>query len=328
MEDCKLSIIIPAFNVESYLERCILSCETQDIPKETYEVIIIDDGSSDSTLQVARRLETQYSNLRVYSQNNQGQSVARNLGIDKALGEYVWFVDSDDYIESNCLSKIIGLLEIHQLEILSFLMNVFSKDGSFSVSQPERFEFNRVYDGEYLVLNGVLEGSVCSRIFKRTFIKSKDLSFFPHIIHQDSEFTIRAFSLVRRMMFISEAYYYYYYNAESSTRCQSYEKVKKAHLSDAQVAYNIQLFAQTHEEFSDQLRQCLIQKSRSILVGRFISYLTLKSEFKRQIINDFIATCKSLGVYPLSKNKLNLKNTLIISIINIEKLYRWIVNLK
>jgi hypothetical protein len=98
------------------------------------------------------------------------------------------------------------------------------------------------------------------------------------------------------MMFISEAYYYYYYNAESSTRCQSYEKVKKAHLSDAQVAYNIQLFAQTHEEFSDQLRQCLIQKSRSILVGRFISYLTLKREFKRQINKDFLATCKSLGL--------------------------------
>ena len=96
-----LSIIIPVYNVEKYVEKCIRSCENQDIPKENYEVIVVNDGSPDGSLAIVERLANEFSNIKVINQENKGLSMARNTGLEAAKGEYVWFVDSDDWIEEN-----------------------------------------------------------------------------------------------------------------------------------------------------------------------------------------------------------------------------------
>ena len=102
----QLSIVIPIYNVEKYLYTCLLSIMTQDIPLTDYEVILINDGSSDGSLVIAERFAAQYSNIRLISQENRGLSGARNRGIEEAQGEYIWFIDSDDYIEIDCISVL------------------------------------------------------------------------------------------------------------------------------------------------------------------------------------------------------------------------------
>ena len=95
-EDIKISIIVPVYNVKEYLRECLESLVNQSF--ENYEIIIINDGSTDGSDLICQKYKERYENIRYYSQSNKGQSAARNLGVRKSKGEYILFVDSDDYI--------------------------------------------------------------------------------------------------------------------------------------------------------------------------------------------------------------------------------------
>ena len=105
-----LSIIIPVYNVEPFVEKCIRSCEAQDASKDDYEIVVVNDGSKDNSVDVVNRVANEFENIRVLSQPNAGLSAARNTGMREAKGEYYMFVDSDDWIAENCLTKLIGKL--------------------------------------------------------------------------------------------------------------------------------------------------------------------------------------------------------------------------
>ena len=119
-----LSIIIPAYNAESYLRRCIDSIFKQEINKNEFEVIIIDDGSQDKSYDIALAIASEHKNIFVYTQRNSGQAVARNIGLEKAKGKYVMFVDSDDYLIENTILKVLDIAEENQLEICETRLNM------------------------------------------------------------------------------------------------------------------------------------------------------------------------------------------------------------
>lgn len=101
----KLSLIVPVYNVEDYLDECLKSIVNQDY--DNYEVIVVNDGSTDKSLKIAKKYEKKYSKLiKVFDKENGGLSDARNFGIEKASGEYLFFIDSDDCVTSNCLSIV------------------------------------------------------------------------------------------------------------------------------------------------------------------------------------------------------------------------------
>ena len=116
----KLSIIVPVYNVEQYLHKCVDSLLAQDIPLTDYEIILVDDGSPDECPQICDEYAATYDNIRVVHRENGGLSAARNSGIEVAHGEYVMFVDSDDYIEPNVLSGLIEQVERDNLDVLRY----------------------------------------------------------------------------------------------------------------------------------------------------------------------------------------------------------------
>ena len=324
----KLSIIIPAYNVEQYLERCIESCEKQDISCRNYEILIVDDGSTDSTLSIANRLSIKYENIKIFSQENQGQSIARNLGLRKSSGKYIWFIDSDDYIKENCLRQSLQTLEENHLEILSFRMEVFRNNGRSFISKLEDFEINKVYDGEYLIMNNVIVGSVCSRIFLKSFLDKYRLVFFPKILHQDSEFTLRCFSLVKRMLFLDEVFYFYEFNENSSTREKSYEKQKKSHLSLAQISANIRDFANGNNVISEKLKRYLLRRANSMIISQLLTYILHSNPYKKQLINDYLELSKSLNIYPIKGRSVRFYSNILIPILNLESIYLYLTRIK
>ena len=97
----KVSIVIPVYNVEKYLEECIESAIKQSL--NDIEIICINDGSTDSSLEILKKYEKKYSNIIVISQENKGLSASRNVGIRKAKGKYIYFLDSDDFIDTNSM---------------------------------------------------------------------------------------------------------------------------------------------------------------------------------------------------------------------------------
>ena len=104
--NCLLSIIVPVYNTEKYIENCLDSLLEQDIDKSMYEIICINDGSTDGSLPILEEYAERYDNIVLINKSNEGVSIARNLGLEKSKGRYIWFIDSDDWIARECLGVI------------------------------------------------------------------------------------------------------------------------------------------------------------------------------------------------------------------------------
>ncbi len=127
----RLSIILPVYNVAKFIPDCLDSLLCQDIPKSDYEIICVDDGSPDNSVEVIKSYQEKNDNIRLVSQENAGVSTARNNGIALAKGKYVWFVDPDDYIQANCLSAILSNLEKNDADLCEIGYKEVSEDSSF-----------------------------------------------------------------------------------------------------------------------------------------------------------------------------------------------------
>lgn len=211
----RLSIIVPVYNVEHYLERCIVSCESQDISSEDYEVVAVNDGSTDNSLSVLNKLAERYSNLVVISQENQGLSGARMAGLNKALGKYVWFVDSDDWIADNCLGKLLRRLEENELDALQ-ICAATSKNGI--IERLVNSKNSLVCEGKQFINEHLLWMCVPFTIYRKDFLLNNELSFYQGIYHEDFQFTPRAYYHATRVMSINEIAYFYYLDSVSIMR--------------------------------------------------------------------------------------------------------------
>lgn len=211
----RLSIIIPVYNVELFVEKCIRSCETQDINKDEYEIIVVNDGSTDNSLNIVNDLARRFPNIRVFSQSNAGLSAARNKGIQNARGDYIMFVDSDDWIAEKCLGKICSKLKIEQPDALAICAANVKGDGM--IERRQAYADVTPMSGYELLKKGV---SPCApfAIWSAKFFKKYELSFFEGIFHEDSEFTPRAYYLADKVSFVNDIIYYVFQNPNSITR--------------------------------------------------------------------------------------------------------------
>ena len=172
MEDYKykLSIIIPMYNAEKYIGICLDSILDSNLLKEEYEIVIVNDGSQDKSSEIAQDYASRYSNVTYLTQENQGQSTARNYGIKTCQGEYVWCVDADDKVISEQLPKIIEALdEYKNLDILAIQLQNVTEEGQYldvECSQPT-LEHNKVLSGVEAVLSGYNPSSICALIRKK-----------------------------------------------------------------------------------------------------------------------------------------------------------------
>lgn len=209
----RISVVIPVYNTESYLEEAVRS-----IMEQTYtdiEIIIIDDGSTDNSLSIAHSLAREDSRISVYSQENQGQSVARNHGLSKAGGDYVYFMDSDDRLAPTTFATCHERLVRDQLEIVFFNASIQQDDANvriaFDYERPP-IDDNKVFTGcslvDYLIGRDSYRCSVCLYIAKKSTIERAGLSFYPGIIHEDELFSAILFFKAQRMGYINQEFFY------------------------------------------------------------------------------------------------------------------------
>lgn len=110
-----LSIIVPMYNAEKYIDKCLTSILEQDLPKDEYEIILLNDGSTDNTMTIAERYAREHTEIRLFQHSNMGISATRNRGIKLAVGEYIYFMDSDDYLIPESLNGIYNSLFINDV---------------------------------------------------------------------------------------------------------------------------------------------------------------------------------------------------------------------
>lgn len=171
------SVILPIYNVENYIDRCLNSIYSQQLDDELFEVIAVDDGSPDNSIGVVSKYMNLHSNLHILNKENGGVSSARNEGIKIANGEYLLFVDPDDSVISNSLIQLVNKLKTNsdvELLILRSYNNLTKKE---NYKWIENFSISKEYTGYDLVSSNYIRGSVCGCVFKKKFIDKYELDF-------------------------------------------------------------------------------------------------------------------------------------------------------
>ena len=219
MDNIKISVIIPIYNGEKYISRCLDSVLKRQ--ENIYvDVICVDDGSTDATVDILNEYKKCFSNLTVVTQENRGLSIARNVGLNLAKGEYVYFVDSDDYIKDNMLTYVVDICESNNLDILSFSFESFGENKKMEETYPHIiFDIKRKYNYDDIIRNGrdmlikfcsVNEYYVMvwTQIFKRKFLLENSIEFFRNLIYEDNLFTFKALMCASRVICINDILYY------------------------------------------------------------------------------------------------------------------------
>lgn len=232
-----LSIVIPVYNVEQYIAGCLSSCIGQDISADDCEIVLVDDGSPDRSMEIARNVLGNRPNVKLLSQKNAGLGAARNAGLSAAEGDFIWFVDSDDRIAENSLSYLSAICQRHTPDIVAFCAaNMI--DGE----KRQRFslEEEKVRKGKDYIIKGDLQVCAPFSVFNRKFLAMNNLKFEEGIFHEDSEFTPRAYYYAGEVISSSRILYYVTVNPHSITRSVN---PKKAFDSIETVQRNISNFA-------------------------------------------------------------------------------------
>lgn len=258
-----LSIVVPVYNVEPYLEKCLASLLDQDMSHGEYEVIIVDDGSTDNSGRiVAKFCETYPLLIKSARQENKGLSEARNAGLDIATGRYIWFVDSDDRIEKPVLKELVGLCLSHDLDMLDFRFHRVDESGNQIACKKylPSFAMDRVVDGaEYL--NGyTFESGVWHYLFSHDFLRRHRLRFVPGIYHEDEEFTARSVFFASRIQVVENTGYYYLVRENSIITTKDKTKRQKKLRDLVSVVHSLNALADSNRMTSGRRRRRGIKK--------------------------------------------------------------------
>lgn len=202
----KLSIIVPVYNVEQYLFKCLNSITTQGLID--YEVIIVNDGSTDNSVLTAKNFCDKYDNFYLLTKENGGLSSARNFGLYRARGEYIYFLDSDDFLEECSLIRVMEEIEEYRLDGIAFNFRKILETGE-SIPQKNYYRDIGIVTGNGFLHNFTCVSNVWSYVYRKDILIKNGLSFFEGIYHEDELFTPQAISYCNRFKYLDIVVYNY-----------------------------------------------------------------------------------------------------------------------
>ncbi len=208
----KVSVVIPVYNTEAYLEEAVRSIMNQTLKE--IEIIIIDDGSTDTSLSLIKRLAVEDQRITWSSQSNMGQSVARNVGIERAKGDYIYFMDSDDFLEEDALRSCLQMADQDHVDFLlfnaDFLVEQSDRNVQIDYKKPVLDE-GVIYSGHSILAELIEQRayrcSPCMHFIRLNHIKSIPLYFYPGIIHEDELFSALLYMNSQRVAYLPVVYF-------------------------------------------------------------------------------------------------------------------------
>ncbi len=216
-KEYKVSVIVPIYNVELYLEECLDSLINQTL--KDIEIVCVNDASTDSSYEIAKRYAKADKRIKLINHlTNGGLSIARNSGLKESKGEYIYFLDSDDYIDLEALEKCYDLAKKNNLDCVYFNPNLLI-DGDVEKSivdmhrkyYEKKHQYPKISKGIDLFVDcwkhSEYSVSACMQITKREFLFENDLFFLEGIVHEDEPFYLMALVLAEKVGYINKAYY-------------------------------------------------------------------------------------------------------------------------
>lgn len=293
-----ISVIIPVYKVEKYIIKCIQSLLDQTY--KNFEAIIVDDGSPDNSIQIVKALVGDDSRFIFLEKDNGGLSSARNFGLDHVTGDYIAFLDSDDYLAADCFEQNVNLfIENPEVEISVFGLYHVDENGSVIAEHLSNVE--RYYQTQdYLLENKSIDVMVCNKIYKASVWDS--FRFVENIIYEDSEIMLKV--IYNRNIALLHGYLYFYTQREGSI-IHSYNK--KALSSLLYIANSHKKFLCDKGLYEDNkrqyrnfyIRQCLFQASMYIAVCS-PTYLQDSRWLLKNLDSDIISVKQIIAYAPFS----------------------------
>lgn len=306
----KLTIIIPVYNIKEYIERCVLSLG--NISDTQIEILMIDDGSTDGSDIVCDKLSQTNKSVKVIHQKNMGLSEARNTGIKNASGDYIFFVDGDDYLSDGAIGYILNAINTYSDIYIIDHANIYEGIKKEIVEKKFKPNVSVMSGSEVLAMNGAI--SAWSSICKRTFLYDNNLYFTPNLIHEDFEFSIRLYSLAKSVEHLAVPVYNYVCDRTGSIMNSKNIKSAIGYATSAVLTRN---FIRKHSFNSKQIR--IISDVVSIgftFSSERIDLLSKESE--KKIVLDFYRNNLKDIIYFLWHSNLSHKLLAILLYINVK----------
>lgn len=276
----KVSIIVPIYNSEKYLKRCLESIINQTL--KDIQIILINDGSTDNSINICREYEKVDKRIILLDKNNEGVSIARNKGIEIATGEYLYFIDSDDYIELNTMEDMYNIAKESNADIILF--NYYWGNDNLSITNLPK---NRLLEGDELrqILsksntNYILPFSV-RNIFKNNIIQ-KNIRFKKNLKYgEDSLYNLESYINAKSMYCSNKAFYHYMPNDDSVMSAKNKKSDMLLYLSNL-YDEKLKLYEKYElDDFKEDLYNYTIQHTLIILIDN-----TLKNKNFRYFIEE------------------------------------------
>jgi len=228
-----LSVIIPVYNVENYIRPCIESIYRQGLHENNFEIILINDGTKDHSMEMIADIISLHSNIIVLEQENQGQATARNNGLAHAHGEYVIMIDSDDLLIDNTLMPLLEKAQIYDtdLTIGNFLELHDEEILCLHFSTPKEMIVQEKTGNELLIELNPHQCYIWRIIYKRDFLTENDIKFTPGITYEDVPFVHECYIKANKCQIVTWPFYIYRKGHESTTFSFSEKKGKDFSIS-------------------------------------------------------------------------------------------------
>lgn len=260
-----VSVIVPVYNVEKYIGKCIESIIKQTF--HNFEVIIIDDESPDNSIDIVKKMTKKDDRFKIISQKNRGLGGARNTGIDNAKGEYLFFLDSDDYIEEDTLEMLVNYMKSKDVDIVVFDYCKVKEDGEV-ISSPKFGEGVLSRDDAYRkILSLKTSPQAWNKLYKKKLFIENNIYYPEKFLHEDIPVTHKLFWKSENIGYIGKSFYYWVERGDSITQKITYKHINdvtKTLLAKKEFLHTHNIFDKFEMEYirgSVQMLNLLLERS-------------------------------------------------------------------
>ncbi|WP_225901976.1 glycosyltransferase [Zobellia barbeyronii] len=299
----KLSIIIPCYNMELYLQECVDSLLNQELNTSEYEIIIVNDESKDNTLKIALDYSKENGHVKVIDKKNAGVGAARNSGFDLAQGDYIYFLDPDDYLAENTLPVLLKLAIDNDLDILTFkTKSVVEKKYPVSDNLGDQLAPLTIEDGISYIAHRKHQNEIWWYLIKRDFIKNTGIRFIEGKWMEDAILTAELFCQAKRMAHLNLDVHRYRILPTSAMRNKSPEHYNKVIYDNANAAHAFDKLIVTIPSNHPNAEACINRlKTRQQSFVFFLMVRLMKSDISVSEIPAMLSDFEKIDAYPLKK---------------------------
>ncbi len=297
----KVSVIIPVYNTEKYVRQAVESIRRQTL--KDIEIIIVNDGSTDGSMTILEELAAQDERVKLFSQENQGQSIARNFALQKVGGKYLYFMDSDDYLENEALELCFEKAESNNLDFVLFDAEILNPQDTTAIDityqRTQIMDEESIYTGNELlnlfIRKYIFTPSPCLSFINTAFLRQQNLSFYPGIIHEDQLFTCKLYLNANKVMCIAKPFFKRRFRSDSTMTNRFAWKNMRGYLT---VTAELLQYASKHPEYkklidlflSQMLDAAVWQAHVLPLSQRIRLFFLCVKDYKKYVTNKTLLT--------------------------------------